>query len=288
MQDYILTDVCLSALGLSLELIDVSRIHSEKYRHISMSFLPLISQIVIYTLMTALLLWGMKYAVSLFIFSRKKEEINKLNARISVLKLHLKGKVKRKCNKIEQIFKKEPPETLAELKPKLNSIAELQFNNSNDYQVLVSALVEITLAIIAHIKIKHKTLIRLQQYTNNQNEPDLEETGALTEQEEIEEKCRKLVKYDKGTMTVIIELVETTQQIITKIAEYNAFTEYDKSQKKITDIPTPIQIENYDLIFALVDLAKTTDLGGPEMQVLGKDFFDGDGDGDGSAIKEKL
>lgn len=233
-----------------------------------MSFLFLISQILIYTALAAIFLWGLKLGISLIVFSRKKEELHKLLARISVLKLHLRGKIKRKCNKIEQIFLKEPPETLNLLKPKLTAIAGLEFNSPSDYQLLIGNLSEITQAIINHIKLKHKSLLKAQKAESF--EKALDENH---ENDEVVDNCKKLVKYDKGTMTVIVELIETTDKVIVKIAEYNALAEFDKKQKKFTDIPSQIKIENLDVISSLLAQAKNGDLGGTEVQILGKDTF---------------
>lgn len=234
-----------------------------------MNYLVLAGQIITYVFLSALVLWGLKHAVSLYIFSRKREEINQLFARISVLKMHLKGKIKRKCNKIEKIFKKEQAtETLSMIETKLRTIADLTFSSAYDYQTLINNLSEITQALIDHIKRKNKALINLQKL---QKENEIEENIEI---DEVEEKCKKLVKYDKGTMTVIVELVRATQEIVIKINEFNALTELDKSKKKITDIPQLIEIEHFEYIANLVELAKTTEIGKPEMQILGKEAID--------------
>src|SRR3990167_1888658 len=126
-----------------------------------MSYLGILSQVLLYSLLLGLFFWGMKSAISFYVFARRKEEINKLHARISVLKMHLKGKIKRKCNRIETAFKKDS-EVLNVLAPKINLICALSFSSSTDYQTFISNLHMITEEIIAHIKIKNKNVIKPQ------------------------------------------------------------------------------------------------------------------------------
>ncbi|MEK6628122.1 MAG: hypothetical protein AABY53_05810 [Bdellovibrionota bacterium] len=235
-----------------------------------MNITMIVGQVILYSVLIGLGLWGIKHGVSLYIFSRKKETINKLNARISILKLHLKGKIKRKCNKIADVFNKEDPETLRMLQPKLNTIGALSFNSAADYQNLIKELSAITQDISGYIKIKHKVLLK-QQEAQAKAEEEVKEPP--TEEEKIAESCKKLVKYDKAHMLIVVEVIQATTQLIEKITEYNAFVEYEKNQKKITEIPEKIEIENYEVIAALVEQAKTSNIESPDFQILGRDQF---------------
>lgn len=180
----------------------------------------------------------------MYVFSKKKEEINKLDARISVLKMHLKGKIKIKYNKIEKLSKKDQEMVLA-VKPNLNTIVELVFNNPADYQTLLHNLVEITNKVSEYVKFKHKHLTKADQSTN-------EPAAVLSESEQKIENCKKLIKYDKGHVTVVHEIINTTNELRIKIEEYNYLAEYENSQKKIDHIPPAIEIENYDIIHDLI------------------------------------
>lgn len=231
-----------------------------------MNFLFILGQVLLYTFLLGLFIWGMKNAVSFYVFSKKREQINKLNARISILKLHLKGKIKRKCNKIESLFKKsEDAETLNILRPKLSSIQELTFTLTSDYQKLIDILTTITVDIEGHIKLKHKDLIKKQeaQKVNLEMPPP-------TEDEIIKEKCKKLIKYDKAHMLIVIEIIQATEDLIEKTNEFNALAEFEKNQKKIKEIPNKIEIENYSVIAELVELSKTTTIDTPDFPILEK------------------
>lgn len=228
-----------------------------------MNYLTIISQILLYTFAVGFVFWLVRYAVSFYVFSKRKEEINKLEARVSILKLHLKGKIKRKSSKIESALSKEH-ETYSKLLPKLKTICDLEFHHQVDYQNLVSNLFEITLTIDDHIKIKHKNLLRMQPKIS---EPAPE---ALSPDRITEEKCKKLIKYDKAHMIIIIEIIQATNELIQKIHDYNVLVEYEKGQKKIDSIPEKIEIENFTLISELVEKAKTQGDSAPDFPILEK------------------
>lgn len=232
-----------------------------------MSYLGIISQVLLYSFAIGFSFWLMRYAIAHYVFSRRKEEINHLDARISVLKMHLRGKIKRKCNKIESVLKKEP-DTYAFLAPKLTKISEMNFSTNDQYQSLINTLYEITQKIDEHIKFKHKNLMR------DHIEKPKASAEVLSQDEETQVKCEKLVRYDKANMLIITELVQTTNEIRHKIEEYNALAEYEKGQKKITHIPEKIEIENYDLINNLVEVAKHATNQNPDFPILEKSLFD--------------
>lgn len=235
-----------------------------------MGYLVIIGQIFFYTFILGLFVWGMKNAVSFYVFSRKREKINQLHARISILKLHLKGKIKRKCNKIESLFKKsEDAETLGLLRPKLNSIQELAFGSTTDYQKLIDTLTIITQDIANHIKIKHRNLIKKQE-----TGPATENSEPLSEDEQIKEDCKKLVKYDKAHMLIVVEIIQATENLIQEINEFNIMTEYEKNQKKIKEIPEKIEIKHYDIIAVFVEQSKTSNIDTPDFQILEKSSVD--------------
>lgn len=232
-----------------------------------MSYLGIISQVLLYSFAIGFSFWLMKYAIAYYVFSRRKEEINQLDARISVLKMHLRGKIKRKCNKIESVLKKEA-DTFAFLVPKLTKISELSFSTQDQYQQLVNTLYEITLKIDEHIKLKHKNLMR------DHLELPKAKAEVLSADEETQQKCEKLVRYDKAHMVIITEIVQTTNEMRHKIEEYNTLAEYEKGQKKISLIPEKIEIEHFDIINALVEQAKNSPTKNTDFPILEKSLFD--------------
>lgn len=232
-----------------------------------MSYVSLIGQLLLYTFILGIFFWSLKYAVSLYIFSRKREDINRLEARISILKMHLKGKIKRKCNKIESSLRKEPADVLEGIRPKLNIIRDLNFSYTGDYQTFLDSLHEITVKITEHVKLKHKSLLKAQVLSKDKLSAEEQEA----EQDENKLKCKKLVKYDKAHVMIVIEIIQTTAELRTKIDEYNNLTEFEKSQKKINLKPEPISISNFEILTELVEQAKSGNDQGQDFQI-----FDGE------------
>ena len=232
-----------------------------------MNFIGVLGEILVYSLLLGLFFWGMKSAVSFYVFARRKEEINKLNARISILKMHLKGKIKRKTNKIEKVLKKSP-EVLTQLGPKLNTICTLEFSTPADYQTLISSLTMITQDIIDHIKLKHKTPGRLQEATGPETN-----TVTLSDADLVNEIYKKLIKYDKAHMLIIIEIIQSTDQLRAKISEFNELADYEKSRKKILIMTEKIEIENYELLSEMVEKAKHSDIDASDYPVLEQELY---------------
>jgi phage gp36-like protein len=172
--------------------------------------------------------------------------------------MHLRGKIKSKCKKIENHFNKDTEAYIA-LKANLEKISALSFNQSTDYQLLVNCLYDITVKIHSYINSKYRNLP-----IDTLEKP----------QAEAKEKCTQLVTYDKAHMIILVEIVQTTNELREKISKYNELTNLEKGHKKITFIPDAIEIENFDLINSIVETAKlTTDLS-PAFSDIEKSLFD--------------
>lgn len=228
-----------------------------------MSYLGVLGQVLLYSLLLGLFFWGMKSAISFYVFARKKEEINKLHARISVLKMHLKSKIKRKCNRIETAFKNDS-EALAVLTPKLNLICAMDFSSQTDFQNLISNLHMITEEIIGHIKIKHINDVVIDDTAND---------ATLSETEKTNNKCKKLLKYDKAHMQIIIEIIQASERLKEKIKEFNELADYEKSQKKIENMPEKIEIEHYELISQMIEQSEFSDTETPDFPALENEYY---------------
>ncbi len=216
-----------------------------------------------YAMVLGLSLWGIKSAVSYYIYSRKRENINKLQARISVLKMHLRGKVKGKSNRIESVLKKDPG-AMANLTPKLKLICSLEFSAPEDYQTLIDNLHIISEEIISHIHLKMKKEGRLIATENAVDNPSVAAEGSV---DKIDEICKKLVRYDKANMIIMIDIICSTKLAIEKIIEFNELKTFEKKTKELLSVPQPITIENFDRLSALLEAAsKTADA--PDFPVL--------------------
>lgn len=232
-----------------------------------MSYTGAFGQLLLYALLLGLAFWGFKSAISYYLFARRRENINKLNARISVLKMHLRGKIKRKCSRIEEVLKKDDG-AFSNLQPKLSLVCNLEFSSPGDYQQLITNLYLITEEIIAHIHLKMKKdrHIDLEKIVENVKNND------SSEEENIEDQCRKLIKYDKAHMIIVVEIIETTEELYGKISEFNEMAEFEKNQKTIHP-PEKIQIENFELLRKLVEENKKSDALTPDFPVLENGFF---------------
>lgn len=238
-----------------------------------MSYFGAITQILATVLAIGLAVWGLKYVISLYIFSRRKEKINKLRARIAILKLHLRTKVKRKCNRVEKALRADR-EALERCSPHLNSLQQLQFETGADYQKIFNLLLEVTEVVSQHIRLKHRNIIKDEKIADFK---DANKQQVLSPEEEAKENCRKLVKYDKATVTIILDLVQTTSDLISSILDYNELTSYENNQPKITDIPNRIEIQHFDELYTLLEELKVNPQAIPQdVQVLERSLFDED------------
>ena len=232
-----------------------------------MSYTGAFGQLLLYALLLGLGFWGFKTAVSHYVFSRRREKINKLNARISVLKMHLRGKIKRKCSRIEDVLKKDAG-AFSNLLPKLKLICGLEFSSTGDYQLLLTNLNLVTEEIIAHIHLKLKKTkhIELEKQVD-----DMKDTASLEANEALD-KCKKLIKYDKAHMQIVVEIIEATAELSDQISEFNGMAEFEKNQK-IIHPPEKIEIENFEMLQTMVVESKKSDVETPDCPVLENGFF---------------
>ena len=232
-----------------------------------MSYTGAFGPLLLYSLLLGLGFWGLKTATSHYVISRRRDKINKLNARISVLKMHLKGKIKRKCSRIEEVLKKDLG-AFPNLSPKMRLISALEFSAAGDYQVLLTNLNLITEEIIAHIHLKMKKINRI---TVEKTIDDVS-SEATSEAESAMDKCKKLVKYDKAHMLIVVEIIEATAELAAKISEFNDLTKVAKNQKIVRPLEK-IEIEHFELLRNLVEEDKKSDVETPDFPVLESGFF---------------
>jgi hypothetical protein len=234
-------------------------------------FLSTLTQIFLLVLSVGLFFWLIKHVISVYIFSRRKEEINGLHARISILKLHLRTKVRKKLNRVENALKRES-DILALATPQIEILQNINFDQISDYQKTLDTLYELTILISKHVRTKHKNLLRTEKLLEVKDE----EPKVLTAEDEVREKCRKLVKYDKANVTIILDIAQTTQTLIQKIDEYNELTGYESAQAKIADKPKAIEIRDFDQLNLTLEEAKNDPQDRPDFPILEKSLFEDD------------
>lgn len=216
-----------------------------------MASLSSIAQVLFWVFGLGLCLWGIKIGLSYYFFAKKKEEINALEAKMAVLKMHLKGKIKKKWNLLEQgLLKEKAVDTLEIIKPMMTTLCNYSFSKPEDYQNTVKKLSEVTSVVLDFVERKRR---------RNSFKPKTEDTADEIEDFKLtpEQKTAKyLVKYDLANMLIISEVLDTNEKLMEKIKEYNDLSELEKNKKKIL-MPSKIEIENFGEVVIYLNRAKT-------------------------------
>ncbi len=232
------------------------------------------SQIFLSILGLALFTWVAKYFFILYYYRKRKEDINKLEARTAVLRMLLKAKLKRKGSQMQDQYKDEK-EFMASIISKLDLLTTFNFNRTSDYEDVLDILTSISEAIDHHTVIKNPAIYLAQQQKISQDRENLlkssgvevskkDENGDSKSADEIESKTKseanmqvpkydrwtQLLKYDKGNLYIIKEIVETAEDLKTKIDNYNI--EQD-NKELLMRAPELIEIDSFEGLRAIVD-----------------------------------
>ncbi|AZZ35782.1 hypothetical protein CIK05_02850 [Bdellovibrio sp. qaytius] len=232
------------------------------------------SQIFLSILGLALFTWVAKYFFVLYYYRKKKEDINRLEARVAVLRMLLKAKLKRKGSQMQDQYKDEK-EFMALVISKLDLLTTFNFNRTSDYEDVLDILTAVSEAIDLHTVQKNPALYMAQQEKIAQDRENLliqsgeqvskvDEKGDSKSADEIDSKKRSIVnvqipkydrwtqllKYDKGNLYIVKEIVETTDDLKTKIDLYNS--EQD-NKELLLRAPEPIEIDSFEGLKAIVD-----------------------------------
>ena len=233
------------------------------------------SQIFLTILGLALFTWVAKYFFVLYHYRRKKENINKLEARVAVLRMLLKAKLKRKGSQMQEQYKDEK-EFLGSVISKLELLGTFSFNRSSDYTEAISLLTTISEATDMHTVQKtpafymahqqklakdKESLLKIsgveveeKDEQGNQKPPDeiaSKQKAALNAQFPEYDRWAQLLKYDKGNLYIIKEIIETTEELKEKIDLYNI--EQDNKELQIRP-PELISIDGFEGLRTIVDL----------------------------------
>ncbi len=232
------------------------------------------SQIFLYILGLALFTWVAKYFFVLYYYRKRKEDINKLEARTAVLRMLLKAKLKRKGSQMQDQYKDEK-EFMASIISKLDLLTTFNFNRTSDYEDVLEILGSISEAIDMHTVQKNPALYVAQQEKIVQDREKLfqtsgvevakkDENGDAKSADEIESKKKsvvnlqvpqyerwsQLLKYDKGNLYIIKEIIETTEDLKTKVDSYNI----EQNEKELQlRVPELIEIDSFEGLRSIVD-----------------------------------
>lgn len=232
------------------------------------------SQIFLSILGLALFTWVAKYFFVLYYYRKRKEDINKLEARTAVLRMLLKAKLKRKGSQMQDQYKDEK-EFLSSIISKLDLLTTFNFNRTSDYEDVLDILTSISEAIDHHTVVKNPAIYLAQQQKIAQDREALlkgagvevakkDEHGESKSADEIESKTKsevnmqvpkydrwtQLLKYDKGNLYIVKEIVETTEDLKQKIDTYNL----EQNEKELQlRAPELIEVDGFEGLRAIVD-----------------------------------
>jgi len=204
--------------------------------------IDLIFEILIIGLSIVLLMWAAKHFYLLWYYGRKKEQINKLEARVAVLRMLLKSKLKRKGSLLQEQYK-EDKQFLEQIFPKLELIGTYSFQRNTDYSEVISLLHALSEMIDHQIKTKTPEMFKIQ------NEKS-EQLKLIFSHLPDHQKWIQLLKYDKGNLYIIKELVETQSLMKEKIDLYNL--EQVNKDKKLRPVDV-IDLSGYQELKVIVD-----------------------------------
>lgn len=232
------------------------------------------SQVFLSILGLALFTWVAKYFFVLYYYRKKKEDINKLEARTAVLRMLLKAKLKRKGSQMQDQYK-DDKEFMASIISKLDLLTTFNFNRTSDYEDVLEILTSVSEAIDMHTVQKNPALYMAQQEKIAQDREKLlqtsgvevakkDENGDAKSADEIESKKKsavnlqvpqydrwsQLLKYDKGNLYIVKEIVETTEILKQKIDTYNI----EQNEKELQlRAPELIEVDGFEGLRAIVD-----------------------------------
>lgn len=232
------------------------------------------SQVFLSILGLALFTWVAKYLFVLYYYRKKRQEITKLEARTAVLRMLLKAKLKRKGSQMQDQYKDEK-EFLASIISKLDLLTTFNFNRSSDYEDVLDILTSISELVDAHTVKNNPAIYLIQQQKISQDRENLlissgvvvekkDENGDAKSADEIASKTKEVVnsqvpefdrwtqllKYDKGNLYIIKEMVEATKDLKNKIEDYNIEQGNKELQMRAPEL---IEINGFDGLQSIVD-----------------------------------
>lgn len=194
------------------------------------------SQLFLSILALAFVTWGGKYFFMLYYIGKKKEEINKLQARTAVLRMLLKAKLKRKAAQMQEQYK-DDKDFLQSITAKLDLLVTFNFMRSSDFEEVLRILTSISEAVDSFTAKKNPT--ETQTNLNVESDKPTPEFNRWTQ----------LFKYDKGNLYIIKEMVETSLDLRKLVEAFNLEQEKKEHQMLMPDI---LNIEGFEALREIV------------------------------------
>lgn len=222
--------------------------------------LYLFGNLVTYALVIGLFLFSIVSFYNYYVDSKTRKALHVLEAKISMLRMLLKSKIRQRVNKFQQkrnnLKKDESPSTdviFNRLKDKYDSLGNLEFSSSEDFDSYFSINTEIILDLEETLKSKKINLEQNNQKVTDENGKAINMTYALN----LQDRWSKLLFYDKKSVVIIAELVRSTDEFRQRVQVYNAS---QKNTKKHFNEIKPIVIADFESLDSLLNVETEKDL----------------------------
>ncbi len=203
-----------------------------------MEYLNILAYIFGYGATAALSFW---LARTLFVYYqniKQVETIHKQEAKVAVLRMLLKAKLKKNGNAIEGQFRSDKI-FLNLIKPKIQEICNYDFSHQNEYERVMASLINLYDVIDVELQKRSPTL-----YKKNENE-----TRAAVDDKQ--DRWYKLAKYGKSQAILIRDMVNATAELKSMIDTYNR--EQQSQFKNKFNSPEPIVVADFESLTTILN-----------------------------------
>lgn len=191
--------------------------------------------IILNTFYVVVAFFIVKYAFVSYFFAVHRNEITGLSSQISSLKLKLRTRINHKFSNVDSFGNAE---ITSAIRPIVEDLKDLDFHNPEDYQQLVTKMLQ----IIDRIKTEELLLSKSTEIPLVEN---VVSNSIAPELDLLKKTYNELFNFDKGIVAIVVEISKLHTEYIKAIREYNKYADLEKNQKAAEKIPDPILIENF-------------------------------------------
>jgi hypothetical protein len=202
------------------------------------NILEVVAPIMLNTFYVVIAFFIAKYAFVSYFFAVHKTEITALSSQISSLKLKLRTRISHKFSNVGSFGN---PEITAAISPIVDDLKDLDFHNPEDYQQLITKMLQ----IIDRIKTEE---LLLSKSSENLTTVDTSFDSIAPELDILKKTYTELFNFDKGIIAIVIEVSKLHADYIKVLRDYNKYADLEKNQKSSEKIPDPILIENFYIL----------------------------------------
>ncbi len=202
-----------------------------------------ISQIYTQLFILILIVWSLKHVATMIYIFQKKQNITKMQAQISLLRMNIKRNFRQKSNQFLQANGLDQ-KIIQEIKLNYKEISELDLAANENFQKLMLGLKKIY-DLISQTEVGFNDQIEQIQSEKNSS---MQKSDLNNNFENIHF-WQKIYEADQPTMLSIFEIVALTAELKSMTDHFNSLVRESERYKKI---PDPIQIEHFQLLKHIV------------------------------------